>query len=80
MTVELLAPAAQCEASRFMRDETMHALFQDAAPRFPATASTSDTNGAPKGVIFTHENVVRLFDQDAFAELCPAPEDPSCAY
>lgn len=39
MTVELLAPAAQSEAPRFARGETMHALFQDAARRFPeATA------------------------------------------
>ncbi|MFF4251864.1 amino acid adenylation domain-containing protein [Streptomyces sp. NPDC001663] len=39
MTVELLAPAAQSETPRFARGETMHALFQDAARRFPdATA------------------------------------------
>ncbi|MGV9567480.1 AMP-binding protein [Streptomyces sp. NPDC003480] len=39
MTVELLSPAAQHEAPRFARGETMHALFRDAARRFPeATA------------------------------------------
>ncbi|MFF5024289.1 amino acid adenylation domain-containing protein [Streptomyces collinus] len=39
MTVQLLAPAVQAEAPRFTRGATMHALFQDAARRFPeATA------------------------------------------
>ncbi|MEU6256479.1 amino acid adenylation domain-containing protein [Streptomyces sp. NPDC047043] len=39
MTVELLAPTAQSEAPRFARGETMHALFQDAARRYPDTTA-----------------------------------------
>ncbi|MFI6682251.1 AMP-binding protein [Streptomyces sp. NPDC050485] len=39
MTVQLLAPAPGDEAPRFARGGTMHALFQDAARRFPAATA-----------------------------------------
>lgn len=40
---------------------------------------TSGTSGTPKGVVSTHENAVRLFDAETFAELGPGTVMPQTA-